>query len=63
MEHSDITTEELHHAYRIVGALATLERGEDVSGHVLAAAEELLRIAYRARTLHDPLPGQTSLDG
>jgi hypothetical protein len=41
--------------------LASVERGEEVSGHVLAAAEELLRIAYRARTLHDPLPGQLDL--
>jgi hypothetical protein len=61
MEHSDITTEELHLAYRIVDALASLERGEEVSGHVLAAASELLRMAYRARTLHDPLPGQQRL--
>lgn len=61
MEHSDVTTEELHLAYRVVAVLATLERGEEVSGHVLAAAEELLRIAYRSRTLHDPTPGQTSL--
>lgn len=61
MDHSDVTTEELHLAYRVVACLATLERGEEVSGHLLAATEELLRIAYRARTLHDPLAGQTSL--
>jgi hypothetical protein len=61
VDHSDISTEELHLTYRVVSALADLERGEEVSGHVLAAAGELLRIAYRARTLHDPLPGQTSL--
>jgi hypothetical protein len=59
--HSDVTTADLHLAYRVVAVLADLERGEEVSGHVLAAAEELLRIAYRARTEHDPLPGQGSL--
>jgi hypothetical protein len=62
MDHSDISTEELHLAYRVCSMLAQLERGEEVSGHVLAAAEELLRIAYRARTLHDPMPGQLSID-
>jgi hypothetical protein len=61
VDHSDITTEELHLCYRVVAALADLERSEEVSGHVLAAAADLLRIAYRARTLHDPLPGQRSL--
>lgn len=62
MDHSLITTEEIHLAYRVVGRMADAERGEEVSEHLLRAAEELLRIAYRARTLHDPLPGQTSLD-
>lgn len=61
MGHDDVTTEELHLAYRVVAMLADLERGEEVSGHVLAAAEELLRIAYRSRTQHDPVPGQTEL--
>jgi hypothetical protein len=41
--------------------IAERERGEEVTGHVMAAAEELLRIAYRQRTLHDPLPGQATL--
>jgi hypothetical protein len=63
VDHSDLTTEDLHLAYRVVDLVAELERGEEVSGHVLAAAAELLRIAYRARTQHDPLPGQTSLTG
>jgi hypothetical protein len=62
MEHSDITTEELHLVLRVLDCLADLERGEEVSGHVLAAAAELVRIAYRARTIHDPLPGQHRLD-
>jgi hypothetical protein len=61
MNHDDVSTEELHLAFRVVGLLADLERGEEVSGHVLAAAEELLRIAYRARTQHDPMAGQSSL--
>jgi hypothetical protein len=61
VEYSDITTEELHLAYRIVAVIAERERGEEVTGHVMAAAEELLRIAYRQRTLHDPLPGQATL--
>ena len=59
--HADVSTSDLHLAYRVVAVLADLERGEEVSGHVLAAAEELLRIAYRSRTLHDPLPGQQTL--
>jgi hypothetical protein len=61
MTHDDITTEELHHAYRVVDMLASLERGEEVSGHLLSAAAELLRIAYRARTQNDPIPGQLPL--
>jgi hypothetical protein len=59
--HDDISTEELHLAYRVVDSIAALERGEEVSGHVLAAAAELLRIAYRARTTHWPDPGQLRL--
>jgi hypothetical protein len=62
VEHSDITTEELHLVHRVLDCLADLERGEEVSGHVLAAASELVRIAYRARTLHDPMPGQARID-
>lgn len=61
MELSDFTSEELHLTYRVLACLAEVQRGEPVSGHVLAAAEELVRIAYRARTIHDPLPGQASL--
>jgi hypothetical protein len=61
VDHADLSTEDLHFAYRVVAMLASVERGEEVSGHVLAAAEELLRIAYRARTLHDPMPGQLDL--
>jgi len=61
VNHDDFSTEEIHLAYRIVDALADLERDEEVTGHVLAAAADLLRIAYRARTMHDPLPGQQGL--
>jgi hypothetical protein len=61
VEYSDITTEELHLCYRICAVIAEQERGEVVTGHVMAAAEELLRIAYRARTEHDPIAGQTAI--
>lgn len=61
MDHSDITTEEVHLCLRVLDVLASREQGEEVTGHVLAAAAELMRIAYRARTLHDPLPGQATL--
>lgn len=63
MNYDDITTEELHLAYRVVAVIAGREIGEPISEGVFGAAAELLRIAYRARTQHDPLPGQLYLPG
>lgn len=56
-----ITTEELHLAYRVVARLADAYSGEVIATAIFSAAAELLRVAYRSRTLHDPLPGQVSL--
>lgn len=56
-----IPTEELHLAYRVVDVLSGRYPSDVVTTAVLQAAAELLRVAYRQRTLHDPLPGQTTL--
>jgi hypothetical protein len=56
-----ITTEDLHLAYRVVAVLQDDESATYLDRLIFEAAAELLRIVYRARTLHDPLPGQTEL--
>lgn len=61
MEITDFSTEELQLAYRVADALADVCRADSVEGHVLRAASEILRAALRARTIHDPLPGQVAL--
>lgn len=61
MEIEEITREELHLAYRVVDSIATARIFEPIAGHILAAAAEVLRLAYREQTTHDPLPGQLTL--
>lgn len=58
-----ITTEDLHLAYRVVAVIADLVKDEPIGAGVFGAATELLRLAYRARTQHDPIPGQLYLPG
>jgi hypothetical protein len=61
VELSDLSTEELNLTVRVCDCMADVVQRDSVEGHVLAAAAELLRLALRSRTIHDPLPGQTSL--
>jgi hypothetical protein len=58
-----IPTADIHLAYRVVDALRDHVDGDDVASGLLLATAELLRLAYRARTLHDPMAGQVTLDG
>jgi hypothetical protein len=57
-----IDTAELHHAYRVVACLQDEPTVTYLDRLIFEAAAELLRVAYRARTLQDPLPGQTTLN-
>lgn len=61
MELTDFSTEEIQLCVRLCDVLADVVQRDSVEGHVLAAAAEIQRLALRARTLHDPLPGQTVL--
>lgn len=61
MELHDFTTEEINLAVRLCDCLADVVQRDTVEGHVLAGAAEVLRVALRSRTLHDPLPGQSTL--
>jgi hypothetical protein len=61
VELSDFTTEEINLGVRLCDVIADVVSRDSVEGHVLAAAAEVLRIALRARTTLDPVPGQTSL--
>ena len=60
MSDESFTTEELHLAYRVVDRAADFVEHDVVATSVFRAAAELLRVAYRQRTQHDPLPGQLS---
>jgi hypothetical protein len=62
MELADFTTEELQLAYRVCDRLSDYASRSSLDGLVLAAASEVLRSAVRARTVHDPVPGQTRID-
>lgn len=55
------TTEELNLCYRLLDVAADDVRENVVATSVFRASAELLRVAYRSRTAHDPLPGQTAL--
>ena len=61
MDSEVITTEELHLTYRVVARMRDEFSTDSVENHALAIAEEFLRIAYRRRTSHDPIPGQFQL--
>jgi hypothetical protein len=63
VELHDFTTEEINLACRLCDCLADVVQRDSVEGHVLAGAAEVLRLALRARTIHDPLPGQRTLLG
>jgi hypothetical protein len=58
-----ISTEELHLAYRVLAVLAADNPTAYVPRLIFEAAADLVRVEYRNRTMHDPLPGQTTLDG
>lgn len=61
MNLSDFTTEELTLSARLLDVLADVVDRDSVEGHVLAAAADLVRLALRQRTIHDPMPGQLAL--
>ena len=61
MQFSDYSTEELVLCKTVCDCLADTYDRESVAGHVFCAAAELLRVAVRSRTIHDPMPGQTTL--
>jgi hypothetical protein len=54
----EISTEDLNVARCVCDALADHTQRDTLEGLVLAAAAEILRRAVRARTIHDPIPGQ-----
>lgn len=56
-----LSTEDIHVAYRVISVMQDDPSHSYVHIAVLVAAAEILRLAYRARTLHDPTPSQMTL--
>jgi hypothetical protein len=52
------TTEELQLCYRLLDIAADDVKHDVVASSLFRASAELLRVALRERTVHDPWPGQ-----